>query len=187
MIFSLKKIKSKVKNKIKKSKKTKKYLSDILDNFLEKDIQNAILYFYLGRIIAFIGYQSRAELFYRATIAIDNKKWKYYFYLAKSLKTQKKWWQVVDTLQEAINLNNSIAELHYLLALAQVKMNNFSEAEASYAKAIELYKKHTDWMYFNYGHALQKSGKPEEAKKAFSHAIALDKNKNSQLLGIGIL
>ncbi len=129
---------------------------------------------------------SAAEESFRNAIVLDHNEWKYYSALAKNLHKQNKSWEEVDALKHATEINNTSAKIYYRLARAQEKMNHFSDAVASYGNAIELYEKHTEWMYFYYGYALQKIGQEESAKEAFAQAIKLDTSMNSQELGIGV-
>ena len=127
-----------------------------------------------------------AENSYKTAISLNNRNWKYHSRLASLLKQKGKCWQEVDSLENAVALNKCSASLFYRLAKAQDQMNKFSDAAVSYKAAIELYVEHKDWMYFNYGNALKNSGDIDKAKVIFSQAIALDTNKNSQILGVGI-
>lgn len=178
----IKKIKNKIvnsKTNLRRIEKTLLLLIKIVPNY-------SFLHYVLGRTLGKMGQGLKAEDAFKTAIALNNKKWKYHLYLAKNLKDQGRWWQKVDVLKDAAELNGTSAGLYYRLAHAQEKMNLLSDAAVSYGKAIDLYEQHTEWMYFNYGYALQRAGNTEASQEAFSQAIKLDKNKKSQELGIGI-
>jgi len=119
--------------------------------------------------------------------AIDLKeKIEYYHLLIKLLKRKNQWWQIVEVYEKALKFDNTIELKYYLeYAYALEKMNRFEkicEVLKPFAESEEL---NSDG-FFKYGHALKKIGELDLSEEVFSKAIALDKSKGSQNLGIGI-
>jgi len=174
----------KIKNRIKKSKKLKFFILSIL-YLIEKKVQTAKIYFYLGRTEAFFSNHEKAEYFYKKVISIDHSQWKYYAYLSKNLEDQKKWWQVIEPSKQAIALNKTNIELYLRLEKALEKMNRFEEAIEINKILIGLIPESIE-NYYRLGLLLEKIEDKLQAKKAYEKVIKLDTKYNSAELGIGI-
>jgi tetratricopeptide (TPR) repeat protein len=87
--------------------------------------------------------------------------------------------QAVQAFQEAIRLQPDLAEAHLRLGMANAALDKKTEAEESYKKAVELYKKVTQGdskdadAFFNLGEAHSLLHHDEEAARAYRQATRL--------------
>ena len=108
--------------------------------------------------------------------------------LAQVLNKQAKWWQEVEALKKAVEIDATNIDWFYRLGLAQERMNSFKEASISIIRAIELKSKNIEasW-YYRLGYNLEKSNQSKESiTKAYTNAIKQDKKLNSKRYGIGV-
>jgi CDP-glycerol glycerophosphotransferase len=119
--------------------------------------------------------------------AIQLKKEPIYFYeLGMRLKQKKQWWQAVDAFENAIELSDNVPSSWYKeYALVLTEMNRHNEASLAWEKALDDKNKNAD-NWFRYGYALELSNKLTQSEEKYTQTVALDKDKNSKELGIGI-
>lgn len=135
---------------------------------------------------------SRAESRLRSLLEQGADDAVFYNQLAHMLRKQGKWWQEIEALNSAIELEEHHATWYYRLGEAQEVMNHFQEAAAAFGKAIEIKGNKTDaeW-HFRQGYCYAREGKnelenPRLAKKSYQQAIAKDTKYNAKRFGIGV-
>lgn len=106
--------------------------------------------------------------------------------LLASLQADKgAWWQAIETLASAIDLEPTDALTHFKLGEAYEKMNQFDKAERSFANAIKLDHSNHIWHY-RHGYVLRKIGKLNQATTEFSIALKLNPDSKFKHVGVGL-
>src|SRR5438552_11424282 len=101
--------------------------------------------------------------------------------------------QAVQAFQEAIRLQPDLAEAHLRLGMAYAALDKKAEAEKSYKKAIELYKKLTQSdskdadAFFNLGEAYSFLHRDEEAARAYRQATKLKDDDEEAFYQLGMV
>ncbi|MCU0524004.1 MAG: sulfotransferase family 2 domain-containing protein [Elainella sp. Prado103] len=115
-----------------------------------------------------------SSLFYRKAIELQpNQPAKVYLDLAYSLHHLKQYSDVIAVCQQAIDRFTQNANLHYRLAAAQHKQQDFQPALANYRKAIELHSSPPHWFYSSLATILTQLGQTSEAILAYQATIAI--------------
>src|SRR5438552_17246091 len=101
--------------------------------------------------------------------------------------------QAVQAFQEAIRLQPDLAEAHLRLGMAYTALDKKTEAEESYKKAIELYKKLTQSdskdadAFFNLCDAYSFLHRDEEAARAYRQATKLKDDDEEAFYQLGMV
>lgn len=138
----------------------------------------------------FISKSSSEEDLLRDKINKDLTNFKLYDRLAEILRKKGRWWQEIEVLKNAIELEPSKSERYFKLGTALEKMGRFEEASEYYTKGISFNKKNEAIWYYSLGYALENNECKDyiyviEAEKAYSLAILEDKKLSSNKFGIG--
>jgi CDP-glycerol glycerophosphotransferase len=102
--------------------------------------------------------------------------------LAYIRRRQRKWWQEVDALQRALELDDTRAEWWFNLGNARDELNDFEEASDAFSRAIAIDPQKAVWHY-RLGYALQKAGKLVGSRAAFAQAVS--REPSAQSTGVG--
>lgn len=87
-----------------------------------------------------------------------------------ALAGQSKFKEAVSAFQKALEIDSSVAELHFNLAILLTNLNRTDEAIKAYHKTVKLNPSLTD-AHYNLGTALQSQGEFAEASQAYEKAI----------------
>ena len=101
-----------------------------------------------------------------------------YYDLGRQLAQEQKWQQAIKNYQQALELQDDIAEIYHHWGDALINLKKWQQAVNIYKKAISL-KQDFAWSHHNLGVAFSNLGKSKQAIKAYETAIALNP-KNSQ-------
>ncbi len=174
-----------LKDYMKKNKEAKRKLKIYVEKVIDINIPFHSYYYGLFLVLNKGKFFHLAEKSLKRAIGLKAKAI-YHYQLGVILKRKNQWWQIVDSISKAIEMNPS-ADIKWHLAYAEAleKMNRFEEASFVLEKFAQDNKLDSDW-YFTYGYLLEKASKKKQAQIAFSKAIELDTDKNSKELGIGI-
>ncbi len=174
-----------LKDYMKKNKEAKRKLKIYVEKVIDINIPFHSYYYGLFLVLNKGKFFHLAEKSLKRAIGLKAKAI-YHYQLGVILKRKNQWWQIVDSISKAIEMNPS-ADIKWHLAYAEAleKMNRFEEASFVLEKFAQDNKLDSDW-YFTYGYLLEKASKKKQAQIAFSKAIELDTDKNSKKLGIGI-
>ncbi len=108
-----------------------------------------------------------------------------YSQLAWALRKQSDWWQQVEALRSAVELDDGDARLHFRLGHALAGMRRFGEAAVEFERAVKLSPGNADWCYL-LGKALSESGETGgKARHYFEIAVTEKTKKRLKGLGIG--
>lgn len=107
--------------------------------------------------------------------------------LSKNLKRQGKYWQQIEILQQAIQMNKKSADLYIDLGEACLEMKRYQEAQAAFVQAVSLNKEDKNpYLYYKCGYSLEKSQAEEsQIEKYYKLAISQDEELDSNIYGIG--
>lgn len=133
---------------------------------------------------------STEEELLRAKISTEPCNALLYEKLADVLHKKGRWWQEIEALKNAIEIEPVSSDRHFKIGVALEKMSRYGEAASFYKIGISQSKKKEASKYYSLGHALEmesKSGQPvyDSYEMAYAKAISLDKKLESKNFGIG--
>jgi len=102
-----------------------------------------------------------------------------------ALAAQNKLKPAVDSFRKAIQLDGSIAELHFNVAVLLGNLNRVEESITSYKKTLQLNPSLTD-AHYNLGAALQSQNEFEQAASSYEKAIALEPGFFEAMVNLGV-
>ena len=91
----------------------------------------------------------------------------------------------IKKTKEYIKLNPKDEKLHYNLGICYIEKEEYKNAEASFAKAIELKPDFAD-AYCNLGNVYLETEKPEKAIEQYKKALSLDPKHTRSYVGAGV-
>jgi len=111
--------------------------------------------------------------------------------LAKVLRVERKWWQEIEALDDAVRLDGNDPELHYRLAQALEGLFRYGEARRHYELSIRpgvpdadrYYRLGLVWSLGDEEHP----AKPEMARRFYEKAVAEQQDPALKALGIGVI
>ncbi|WP_223702032.1 tetratricopeptide repeat protein [Sutcliffiella deserti] len=116
---------------------------------------------------------NEAEKLLREAIAIDPGYIEAAITLTKIFLQEEQYEDVVDCLQELIKFGETDPQFDWDLAVANQKLENYSDALNHYRQAYTSFKDDSGFLY-DYAYFLLEEGKREEAKVLFEKLIQLD-------------
>jgi len=128
---------------------------------------------------------AHAEPVYRRLIAMQWDDARNHERLAAVLGAQGRWWQQVESLSTAIEIDPSNAGWHYKLGLAYQAMERWMEAAEAFGCAARLGMV-GDEVHYRLGYALEHAGDPG-AQKHYTKAISLSSDAAVLRFGVGAL
>ncbi|AFJ01346.1 TPR repeat protein [Methylophaga frappieri] len=93
-----------------------------------------------------------------------------YNLLGNAFAAQNQTKLAVNAFRKAIEIDSTIPEMHFNIAILLTQIGRIDEAISAYRKTIRLNSQLTD-AHYNLGHALQSQGQYAEAVKAYQDAI----------------
>lgn len=107
--------------------------------------------------------------------------------LSKNLKRQGKYWQQIEILHKAIQIDGKSIDLYIDLGEACLEMKRYQEAKVAFSFAIELEKEYKNaYLYYKLGYSAEKSQEKElGVKRYYELAILYDEELGAKTYGIG--
>ena len=120
---------------------------------------------------------------YEAILGNEIRNFEYYYLKGFSYLNLNKIDDAIKNFSSAIKSNENNVLSYFYRAIAYFKKNDFKNSKLDYEKAISL-KPNMPELYNNLGSVNYKSGENEEAIKNFTHALSIDQNQKSSILGL---
>lgn len=158
--------------------------ADIYQSIIDRNSMDAETCYKAGKLFFTLKRWGAAEKAYRVAIDQNPREAKYYYALAKSLKSQNKTWQVIEALSVGVELTNK-ADWYYWLGKEQRLLKQFDKAEKSYLRAVSLSSKKAEW-YYELGLVQEELGNISGANISYKKAIQYDSNLKAKEYGIGV-
>ena len=111
------------------------------------------------------------------------RNFEYYYLKGFSYLNLNKIDNAIKNFSLAIKSNEDNILSYFYRAIAYFKKNDFKNSKSDYEKAISL-KPNMPELYNNLGSVNYKNGENEEAIKNFTHALRLNQNQKSSILGL---
>lgn len=111
------------------------------------------------------------------------RNFEYYYLKGFSYFNLNKIDNAIKNFSLAIKSNEDNFPSYFYRAIAYFKKNDFKNSKSDYEKAISL-KPNMPELYNNLGSVNYKNGENEEAIKNFTHALRLNQNQKSSILGL---
>ena len=131
-----------------------------------------------------IGRLANAELIYSHICSLG-KVADHFHALARLYMVQKKWWQAIDTLQIACELNPERADWLARRGELCEKMNRFNDAIIDYSMALTIEPEHEQWLY-RLGYLHSRVEDETSAALSYEESIKLSANEAVIRFGIGV-
>jgi CDP-glycerol glycerophosphotransferase len=131
-----------------------------------------------------IGRQANAELIYSHICSLSSDG-DHFHSLARLYIDQKKWWQAIDTLQIACQLNPEQAKWFALRGELGEKLHRFNDAIVDYTKALAIEPEHEQWLY-RLGYLHSKVEDETSAAQCYEKSIKLSANQAVIRFGVGV-
>ncbi|MDH5358248.1 MAG: tetratricopeptide repeat protein [Gammaproteobacteria bacterium] len=103
-----------------------------------------------------------------------------------ALAGQNKFKDAVMAFRKAIDIDPTVAEIHFNVGILLTNLNRTDEAITSYKKAVSLKPSLTD-AHYNLGTALQEQGKFEYAAKSYQKAVDCEPGFFEALVNLGVV
>lgn len=102
-----------------------------------------------------------------------------------ALASQNKYKDAVTSFRKALEIDPSVAELHFNVAILLTNINRIEEAISSYKKVVKLNPAFTD-AHYNLGAALQSQEQFEQAANSYQKAIDLEAGFFEAMVNLGV-
>ncbi|MFY8350971.1 tetratricopeptide repeat protein [Pseudoalteromonas sp. SSM20] len=129
----------------------------------------------LGILALELNQQNQAESHYQNAINIEPIFMPAYVNLADLYRQQGKEHKVANILNQALKINNQASEVHYALAMSQIRSNQKEQALGSLEKAAQFAPNNASYIY-TYALLLQDQNKPLLAIRNFEKAFTITPN-----------
>lgn len=103
-----------------------------------------------------------------------------------ALAAQNKSMEAVTSFRKALEIDPTVAEIHFNVAILLANLNRTEEAIASYKKTVKLKPSLTD-AHYNLGTVLQAQGEFEQAANSYRKAIELESGFFEALVNLGVV
>ncbi len=103
-----------------------------------------------------------------------------------ALGAQNKVKEAIVQFKKALDIDPSVAELHFNVGILQTQINRIDEAILAYKKAVKLKPSLTD-VHYNLGTALQSQAKYEQAAASYQAAINLEPGFFEAMVNLGVV
>ena len=103
-----------------------------------------------------------------------------------ALAGQNKSMEAVASFRKALEIDSSVAEIHFNVAILLTNLNRTEEAISSYKKTVKLKPSLTD-AHYNLGTALQSQGEFEQAAVSYQQAIDLEPGFFEAIVNLGVV
>ncbi|MDF1588695.1 MAG: tetratricopeptide repeat protein [Gammaproteobacteria bacterium] len=103
-----------------------------------------------------------------------------------ALAGQNKCKEAVDSFRNALQIDPTIAELHFNVGILLTNLNRIDEAIISYKKAVSLKPSLTD-VHYNLGTALQSQAKFAQAAISYQKAVDLEPGFFEAIVNLGVV
>lgn len=131
-----------------------------------------------------VGRLANAELIYSHICSLG-KVADHFHALARLYIAQKKWWQAIDALQTACELNPERAEWFARRGELCEKMNRFNDAIIDYSKALTIEPEHEQWLY-RLGYLHSRVEDEASAALCYEESVKLTANEAVIRFGVGV-
>jgi len=165
--------------------KSKDEQKELLYKLIKLNLPSDKFYFFLSKEVAKEKKNTVLEKELLEKAYEISQKEQYLYKIANIYRVKQQYWQAEEAYAKLIASSKSVPlkwQKEYVSVLE--KMQRFEDAVKVMKKITNNSKNSNDW--FSYGCYLEKINNKSLANSAYERAIALDKDKNSKLLGIGI-
>jgi tetratricopeptide (TPR) repeat protein len=155
-------------------------------NTIHYDPELTPAYFALANAYRSKGDLGKAAENYKTAVTRDPENVNYNLYYGINLYDQEKYEQAEAYFNNAVDLDESRADVYYNLAQARIKLNKANAALEAAAQAVKL-KGDSPLYVYTLGQSAELTGNIDYAVQAYEKAIALDPSYIKPRINLGIL